>query len=274
MWVAVVLVGLVLEAIVLFALAKEPLRRVWLAPVSMGAWESSPKLPSGEVEMDLPSVREEMSRIRGLLPFHGYDPVELNHPAFFLDPATRGRLLNGEISPKVGCGTYSNLLLHSIRARGTPARVVTGFTRDFSSGHVAVEAYFPSLGGWILLDPLYDSIFTDESGLVLGIARLRKLARSGAEIRVVQGPGPGDDPLSAPERILEYLGRGILDHLLAFSTGPYEERTRAPLIARALVLAEGDSPWWRGTQRLQFAALAIPVLFTLMAWILKLGSGS
>ena len=182
--------------------------------------------------------------------------------------------MNGEISPKVGCGTYSNLLVHSIRARGTPARVVAGFTRDFSSGHITVEAYLPSLGGWILLDPLYDAIFTDGSGLALGAARLRELARSGAEIRVVQGPGPGDDPLSAPERILEYLGRSILDHLLAFSTGPYEERTRAPLIARALVLAEGDSPWWRQTRRLQIAALAIPILFTLVAWIFTLGSGS
>jgi hypothetical protein len=62
------------------------------------------------------------------------------------------------------CGGFSKVLSRAIKTAGFTTRIGQMKVNGNYGGHILLEAYLPSLGKWVVMDPLYQLTFTNPGG--------------------------------------------------------------------------------------------------------------
>lgn len=74
------------------------------------------------------------------------------------------------------CAQYNYVLAQALQSLGIPARYVSLIE------HEVIEARLPDEGRWICLDPLYDTIYRDETGEALSVHAIHERVTSGRPV--------------------------------------------------------------------------------------------
>lgn len=116
---------------------------------------------------------------------HGRSTVG-SRPGRLQDYGPLAPLLDDVSSNLIGsCGDYSSALLYLCRRVGITARPVQLSTRAYQEGrapgdtHVLIEVFDQEASRWVLLDPTFNLMFTEDDGTQLGIAGLVERVRTG-----------------------------------------------------------------------------------------------
>jgi len=245
----------------LLALLRQcPFRRSVLRPTGRADWVAAPHSKSATLTLD--AVRSLVDEVRSSFPFHGMSPAGLDHPAAHLDSA-RLRLLR-ESTTAVGCATYSSLLADRLAFHGVETRLLAFWGGTPAQGHVALEAYLPNLGGWILLDTAYSALFRGPEGRFLSALEVRSLAAAGVELWIEQTSSGEADPHTQSEKLLGVVMGGILDRMVAY---PYLAPGGSRVLFRGRAFSEGGFHWAHIQALLQGGVLllAIALLVALLA---------
>lgn len=83
--------------------------------------------------------------------------------------------LQDAVYPTNMCGSYSGLLVELLKSQGFPARFGQMLDRDDPNGiahHIVVETRLD--GRWVVCDAMYDLVFRDADGRILGFDEIRR----------------------------------------------------------------------------------------------------
>jgi hypothetical protein len=189
-------------------------------------------------------------------------------------PALREAALRGGRPAAVLCGTLARLLVASARVAGFEARVLHLRPRgagpgspwlDPNTGHYTAEVFVPSLGCWVIMDPLYNAHFTVSGTLAGGLAVHQALAgpSSRMQVRIQQGATQirGLDATT----LLPYFGHLAAVGDAAFLSG-LQMLLRGERLRMVNWLAPGDPPLreWDATLEAVFGVAGV-VLGLLLA---------
>jgi len=86
-----------------------------------------------------------------------------------------GSVATPALYPGSECGSFSGLLVKLLKIGGFPVRFVQMLDRDAPDGiahHIIVEALVD--GRWVVCDPLYDLVFRDADGRLLGFEEVHR----------------------------------------------------------------------------------------------------
>ena len=112
------------------------------------------------------------------------------------------------------CRILAILLAEVLRLYGIEAKHITAYPKEDGNVHVVTHAYSRELRQWIMLDPTFRLLLTDENGKYLDVPTLRTIFANGGDIFPNKNAGRNNQPLDVGSyRIF------MADYLFRFSCG-------------------------------------------------------
>lgn len=104
------------------------------------------------------------------------------------------------------CTEFSIVTSACLNAIGIPTRTVSlkmkdVETREVGAGHVVVESYIQELDKWILADPQFNIIATNENNIPINSFELQELITNDEQINFISEPTLNYEPLDTKEYI-------------------------------------------------------------------------
>lgn len=182
-------------------------------------------------------------------------------------PGLRKALRRGERPPEALCGTFARLLVAAARVGGYDARLLhlrpraagpAGPWLDPNTGHYTAELFLPSLGRWVIMDPLYNAHFLVD-GMPAGALELHSAIRhADASRRVVVAQGVTQVRGMDAAVLLPYFAHLAVVGDAAFRSGP-EMLLRGERLRMVNWLDPTDPPLrrWDGIALAAFLGLGV-----------------
>lgn len=279
--IALFLPGILLFFSTLTILTVQPYPQLFVRRRSSSRWDSSP--PSLKLGSEIPLLIEQRMRqslppttppaspleeilllahqVRTSFRFHAYGPADFHAIPQFFSWNQFLPVMEKKTDLEINCGTYSHIFIQALRAKGRAARLVILAKEKFQATHLLTEVWLEEEKCWILIDLLYDAIFTDEHGHALSARSVYKRCRSKQPVIPVQRFGNPDE-FSTTSRLSTYLHEeGLASHLLTLTP---RLGTRAPLIHPAFIPNETvELKWWKRQTAAQLGFMISIVLLVL-----------
>jgi hypothetical protein len=185
-------------------------------------------------------------------------------------PALRKALRRGERPPEALCGTFARLLVAAARVHGYDARLLhlrprtarpAGPWLDPNTGHYTAELFLPSLGRWVVMDPLYNAHFLVDRlpAGALDLHRALERPHASGHVAVMQGPTQGGRMDATT--LLPYFAHLAVVGDAAFRSGP-EMLLRGERLRMVNWLDPTDPPLrrWDGLALAAFLGLGVALV--------------
>jgi hypothetical protein len=166
-------------------------------------------------------AKKAMDFIRDTWPFHIYGAEDFTASAYHFDLRKFLAVMQRQERPvQINCGSYVHLFCAVCESAAIAARVVVAGNREATMGHLIAEVWDDEKNHWVAVDLLYNAWFERDGRL--SASALQDVVKSGEDFAIKRGNAKLDW-YCTPERLCDYLRKGILETLIFLKPGEPQE---------------------------------------------------